>query len=116
MRTGINPIVYVAVENVALREPRRRAALALGFGLVHGMGFASMLRPLLPPQGGVAPLLLLNVGVELGQLVIVAVTFPLLWFFASREPVRYRRVAILGGSTVIGLLGAWWLVERVLGG
>ena len=106
-------IVYVAVENLLVSEPRHRWPLALLFGLVHGLGFASMLRPLLPAGDVVVPLLLFNVGVELGQLSIVLVLLPILVVAATRAPDRYRRLAVLGGSAVIGLLGLLWLIERV---
>jgi hypothetical protein len=107
-------IVYVAVENIAVPAPRGRWPLAFLFGLVHGLGFASMLRPLLPPRDVVAPLLLFNVGVELGQLSIVLVLLPLLALFAARGPSAYRRVVVIGGSAVIAVLGLLWLAERVL--
>lgn len=107
-------IVVVAIENLVRRAPRTRWPLAFGFGLVHGMGFASLLAPILPPKGVVVPLLLFNVGVELGQLAIVLVVVPALLFAARRDPAGYRRVAVLGGSTLVGLLGLIWLIERVL--
>jgi hydrogenase/urease accessory protein HupE len=108
-------IVYVAVENLLVTEPRHRWPLALLFGLVHGLGFASMLRPLLPAGDVIVPLLLFNVGVELGQLSIVLILLPVLALASTRAPDRYRRLVALGGSAVIGLLGLVWLVERVAG-
>jgi hypothetical protein len=104
-------IVYVAVENVVLEAPRRRALLAFGFGLVHGLGFAAMLRPLLPPARIVPPLLLFNLGVELGQLALVLPALPLLVAAARRRPDGYRRF-VIAASVVIGALGAFWLVQR----
>jgi hypothetical protein len=106
-------IVYVAVENIVTVEPRNRWPLAFGFGLVHGMGFASVLRPMLPPAGIVPPLLAFNVGVELGQLSIVALVLPLLLVGTQRSPRGYRRVVVVGGSALIGLFGMLWLVDRV---
>src|SRR5262249_61906099 len=55
-------IVYIALENMAPREPRYRWPIAFLFGLVHGLGFAAMLRPILPPHGVVVPLVAFNVG------------------------------------------------------
>ncbi len=107
-------IVYVAVENIVVRDPRNRWPLAFGFGLVHGMGFAAMLRPILPDRGVVVPLLAFNLGVELGQLTIVLALLPPLVALARRNPGGYRRYVLLGGSAAIGLLGAAWLVERAL--
>jgi len=108
-------IVFVAAENMLMPEPRGRALLAFCFGLVHGLGFAAMLRPLLPPTRVVVPLLAFNVGVEIGQLTIVLPLLPLLVLAARRRRDLYRRVAVLGGSAVIGALGLVWLIERVTG-
>lgn len=108
-------IVYVAVENIWQRDVGPRLALAFAFGLVHGLGFASLLAPMLPPGGAALPLLAFNLGVELGQLAIVATVMPLLGLFAARAPARYRTVAVIGGSVVVGAMGVLWLVERLLG-
>ena len=105
-------IVYVAVENLSVLEPGHRWPLTFAFGLVHGLGFASMLRPLLPATDVVVPLLLFNVGVELGQLSIVLVVLPILWLLA-RDAARYRRLVVVGGSALIAALSLLWLVERV---
>jgi len=71
-------ILYVAVENL-VRKPRHRFLLTFGFGLVHGFGFASVLREVgLPPRGVLPSLLSFNVGVELGQLAVVAMVAPML--------------------------------------
>ncbi|MBI4508503.1 MAG: HupE/UreJ family protein [Deltaproteobacteria bacterium] len=107
-------IVYVAAENILRENPGQRWPLAFAFGLIHGMGFASMLRPILPPTGLIMPLLAFNVGVELGQLSIVAVLFPVLHWLASANVERYRRVVVLGGSAMVGLFGSAWLAERAL--
>jgi hypothetical protein len=106
-------IVYVAAENLVVGDPRHRWPLAFGFGLVHGMGFAAMLRPLLPESGVVLPLLAFNVGVELGQLAIVLAVLPFLVVWARRRAPSYRRWALGGGSLAIGLVGLIWLVERL---
>lgn len=106
-------IVFVAVENLLRRAPSKRWPLVFAFGLVHGLGFASLLAPLLPPRGVIAPLLLFNLGVELGQLAIVLAVVPLLYGLARRDADRYRRTVLVGGSIAIGLLGLVWLIERV---
>lgn len=73
-------IAFIAVENLLPREPRRRPALAFAFGLVHGFGFAGVLAEQgLPARGMVPSLLAFNVGVELGQLALVACALPVLW-------------------------------------
>src|SRR5207249_3710819 len=89
-------IVYVSLENLAPREPRYRWPIAFLFGLVHGLGFAAMLRPILPAGGVIAPLLAFNVGVELGQLSIVVAILPLLLRAARANPLGYRRIVVVG--------------------
>ena len=109
-------IVFVCVENLARPDPPHRWALTFAFGLVHGVGFASMLRPLLPESGVVVPLLAFNAGVELGQLVIVAVAFPLLHVAVTRwGEQRYRRRVVWPGSLALGVFGLLWLIQRALG-
>jgi hypothetical protein len=88
--------------------------VAFGFGLVHGFGFASVLADLdLPRDALVLALVGFNVGVELGQLAIVVLFLPLA--FALRRTALYRRWVMVGGSVVIALLAAVWLVERAAG-
>jgi hypothetical protein len=108
-------IIFVAVENMAWPEARYRWALAFGFGLVHGLGFASVLADLLPPGETLVPLLTFNLGVELGQLGIVLVVVPVLHVLSSRilGASDYRRFAVTAGSLVIAGLGTTWFIERV---
>lgn len=106
-------IIYVAIENVVRPDPPRRFLVTFAFGLMHGLGFASMLRPLLPPEDVVAPLLLFNVGVEMGQLALVCLALPLLYGLARAiSAVRYHRYVLTGGAAALGLIGAIWLVDR----
>lgn len=106
-------IIYTAVENVVRPDVRWRFALAFGFGLVHGLGFASVLADHLPPSNVIAPLLGFNLGVELGQLSIVAVALPLLWGIARGiGPERYRRVALAVAGAPLVVVGIKWLIER----
>jgi hypothetical protein len=107
-------IAYTAVENIFKPDVRWRYGLTFGFGLIHGLGFASMLAVLLPPDQVVAPLLEFNIGVELGQLSIVAVALPLLAVIARLVGAdRYRNRVMPALSGVIAVLGAIWVVERV---
>lgn len=109
-------IVYTAVENVVRPDVRWRFALTFAFGLVHGLGFASMLAELLPPDHVVLPLLGFNLGVELGQLSIVAVALPLLLWVARRlGAARYRRVGLVVAGVPLAAAGLYWLVDRALG-
>ena len=108
-------IVFVAVDNAIRLDPPRRYLVTFGFGLMHGLGFASMLRPLLPPSEVVMPLLAFNVGVELGQLGLVLVVMPLLYVaIRALGAARYRRVVLPLGAVVLGGLGFIWLLERAL--
>jgi hypothetical protein len=103
-------IFYVAVENIFVREPKRRWLLTFGFGLVHGFGFASVLREIgLPARGLVLSLLSFNVGVEIGQLAVVAAMAPLLWLL-TRGRIRPFDVA-----WVTVLAGAVFSAFRLLG-
>lgn len=103
-------IVYVAVENFWLQRTDYRWVLSFVFGLIHGFGFANVLQELgLPTQGLIASLLAFNVGVEAGQLVIVAAMYPLT-VLAARSV--YRRQLVLGVSALILLFGLGWLAER----
>ena len=106
-------ILFVAVDNAIRLDPPRRYVITFLFGLVHGLGFASMLRPLLPPEDVVLPLLAFNVGVELGQLGIVLVSLPLLYaVIRAVGAERYRRTVLPGGAIVLGGLAFIWLLER----
>jgi HupE / UreJ protein len=104
-------VVLAALNNVRPVFHGRRWLVAFGFGLVHGFGFASVLVDLGLPQGALALALLgFNVGVELGQLAIVAVFLPLAFWL--RRSWFYRRVVLLAGSLLIAALALAWLVER----
>jgi hypothetical protein len=107
-------ILYTAIENIVRPEVRWRFVLTFGFGLVHGLGFASVLQVMLPPDHVIGPLLGFNVGVEIGQLVIVAIALPLAWL-AARElgAERYRRGAMPALSIAIAAFAIKWLIERV---
>ncbi len=108
-------IVYVAIEYLVTSELRPwRVALVFAFGLLHGMGFAGMLEELgLPRSEFLAALVSFNVGIEAGQLTIVA-TASLLVLHWSRNPIRYRRLIVVPGSLLIALIGVYWTGERLL--
>jgi hypothetical protein len=109
-------IAYTAIEDIIRPDVRWRFALTFGFGLVHGLGFASALAKLLPPHDVVVPLLAFNAGVELGQLAIVCVALPTFALVCrALGPDRYRRVFVPAVATLIAALGAVWIVERVAG-
>jgi hypothetical protein len=104
-------VVLAALNNVRPVVTGGAWGLAFAFGLVHGFGFASVLADLGLPGGALALALVgFNIGVELGQLAIVAVFLPLA--FALRATTLYRRGVLLGGSLLVALLAAAWFVER----
>ena len=110
-------IAFVAIENVVFKDVQRwRPVLVFGFGLFHGLGFAGVLTELGLPQGQLGPALLgFNVGVEIGQLTVLAITFLAVGWF--RDADWYRPWLARGASVAIAAMALWWTVERVfLGG
>jgi hypothetical protein len=105
-------IVYVAAENLFAWRPHGRWLVSFLFGLVHGFGFAAVLKELtLPPAALVASLVTFNLGVEIAQVAIVAVVVPALYGLArTKLHVPLTRMA----SAVILFLGLFWLYQRVL--
>lgn len=105
-------IIYVGVENQWQREPRWRWLLALGFGLIHGFGFAGILREIELPHAAVPMALLsFNLGVELGQLVLLGMVLPLIT--QLRRVPRFQRIGVPTLNIAIALAGSAWLLERV---
>ena len=105
-------IAYVAVENVLGGESRHRLAVVFGFGLLHGLGFASTLS--FTDQMSwqlLASLLSFNVGIELGQALIVAAAFPLL--LALRH-LSFSAVAHAGAAAIAATFGLMWFFERLV--
>lgn len=104
-------VVLAALNNVWPLFHERRWMVAFGFGLIHGFGFASVLADLGLPQGALALALLgFNLGVEVGQLAIVAAFLPVA--YALRRTLFYRRAVLLGGSLLIAAVAAAWFAER----
>ena len=98
------------------RPARIRAALAFAFGLVHGFGFAGILGEMQLPTERLAPALFgFNVGVELGQLAVVALAWPLLRWLEGLAGGRWHRFAVDAGSAVICGTGLFWFVTRTFG-
>jgi len=109
-------IVYVAVENVFGGKGGvgiTRIAVVFGFGLLHGLGFASVLSDVGLIEGRFAISLIgFNIGVELGQLAVIAAAFVLLALPFGRKD-WYRSVIAIPASVAIAGVGAWWTFERV---
>ena len=123
-------IVYVAIENIFARGLTKwRPAVIFGFGLLHGLGFASVLGEFGLPEDQFIPALIgFNVGVEVGQLTVIALAFVLIWLgvLAARRaklagveemvgeyPVMFRAISVTG-SLIIALIGIYWVIERTL--
>lgn len=109
-------IVYVGVENVLRRgDPHGRWLLTFAFGLIHGFGFAFVLREMgvASRAGGVTmPLFAFNLGVELGQLLVAAVVLPLIWKMRQHDFFLRRAVPVC--SVLVAIAGGIWFVQRVL--
>lgn len=104
-------VIIAALNNLFPFFQRERWLAAFIFGLIHGFGFATVLVDLGLPQSALLLALIgFNIGVELGQLAIVAVFLPLA--YALRTTWAYRYVILNGGSVVIALIASVWLVER----
>ncbi len=108
-------IVYVGVENLFRGDdPKGRWLLTFGFGLIHGFGFASVLRELGVGANGsgiAMPLVSFNLGVELGQIVIAAVALPVIWRLRTRPVFVSRWVPAC--SLGVAMLGGYWFAQRV---
>jgi hypothetical protein len=104
-------VVLVALNNVHPVMRESRWMLTLGFGLIHGFGFAGALKDLGLGEGSLAATLFgFNLGVEIGQLMIVAMFLALAW--RVRHAAWYRRIFLTGGSWLMALVALLWLVER----
>lgn len=107
-------IAYVGIENLWVKELKPwRVGLVFGLGLLHGMGFASVMKELELPQGQVIePLVGFNLGVELGQVTVLASAFvATLWFLQKPAFGRVRKIA----SGMIGAVGLYWTFQRIWG-
>jgi len=109
-------IAYVAIENVVTTELKPwRPAVVFAFGLLHGMGFAGVLRELKLPRGEFVPALIsFNVGIELAQLAVVATAYLLVaaWF---RQRTWYRPRFVVPASMLIAATGVFWTLQRIVG-
>jgi HupE / UreJ protein len=106
-------IVFVAAENICTTELKPwRLAVVFCFGLIHGLGFSSVLLSLGLPRTQFLPALLaFNSGVELGQLAVISAAFLCVGWWRNRE--WYRRVIVVPASTIIAFTGLLWTFQRV---
>ena len=112
---GLFACCYLGLLERAERPARMRWFVAFVFGLIHGFGFAGLLTEIgLPPGRLAAALLGFNLGVEAGQLVLVALAWPLLYLALRGGPERRAVVAQLGSTPVL-IAGLYWFLTRSLG-
>ena len=108
-------ITYVAIENLATTTLKPwRLALVFSFGLLHGMGFAGVLKELgLPRSQFLTALLSFNLGVEAGQMTVIVMAAAGLAWCHHRE--WYRRRVVMPASTIIAGVGLYWTISRAIG-
>jgi len=105
-------IVYVGLENILLDTVSHRWRITFFFGLLHGFGFAGVLQQMDLARGGLAlSLLTFNLGVEIGQVAVVALAWPILTRIAKNP---YRMIIVRSLSSVIVILGTYWFVQRII--
>src|SRR5205807_985706 len=106
-------VVLAALNNLFPVVQSKRWVVAFCFGLIHGLGFASVLTDLGLLRGVLALALVgFNLGVEAGQIAIVSVFLPLAYLL--RRTWLYRTLVLVGGSVAIIVTAALWFVERAL--
>jgi hydrogenase/urease accessory protein HupE len=107
-------IVYVGFDNLLVKKGRDvRAWIAFCFGFIHGFGFANVLREMDLPRRALGwSLFSFNLGVEIGQLIVVLIVASLLAAIRSRSETAGRYVAV-AGSIVVIVAGAFWFTQRV---
>jgi hypothetical protein len=110
---GIFSFCHFELLRVHPRPERLRALVAFAFGLAHGFGFAGILMEIDLPAHRLIPALFgFNIGVELGQLLVVLIAWPLLRLLAKvHEGLWYRWLAEAGSAGIAGL-GIYWVVLR----
>jgi hydrogenase/urease accessory protein HupE len=108
-------IAYIGIENLFVKKIKvSRLIIVFAFGLLHGMGFASMLADFgVPNYGFFTALMSFNFGVEIGQLFIIAITYALIVHWCKNR-AWYRSRIVLPSSFVIGLIGIFWCYDRLL--
>lgn len=115
----VEPLIAASITFIAIENIRGgaitwvRIAVVFAFGLLHGLGFAGVLSELdLPATQFVTGLIGFNIGVEIGQLTVILLAWALLAVPFGARP-WYRRAIAIPASALIGLVGAYWVIERV---
>lgn len=115
----VEPLIALSIAFVALENIKggnitiRRTAIVFAFGLLHGLGFASVLGDVgLEPSKFLSSLIAFNIGVELGQLSVIAVAFVTLGLIFGKKSWYRTRISI-PGSIIIAAVGIYWTIERI---
>lgn len=115
----VEPLIALSIAFVALENIKggnitlRRTAIVFAFGLLHGLGFASVLGDVgLEPSNFISSLIAFNIGVELGQLSVIVIAFVTLGIFFGKKSWYRARIAI-PGSIIIAAVGVYWTIERI---
>lgn len=108
-------IVFVAIENIVLNELKAwRILVVFMFGLIHGMGFASALNGVgLPRNQFFTSVLSFNLGVEVGQVIVILLVFGLI-ILPFGKKYFYRKGIVYPLSLIIAMIAAYWTVERIM--
>jgi hypothetical protein len=109
-------IIYVGLENIIRGDhPKGRHWLTFGFGLIHGFGFAGVLREMeisSANSGIVMPLLSFNLGIETGQIAVASIVLPLIWWLNNKPDISVKFLRYC--SLFISVMGAYWFLERTV--
>lgn len=104
-------IIYVALENIFRKEVKYRWGLTFAFGLIHGLGFASILKEMnLGSSQLIKALFNFNVGIEVVQILLVLAVLPLLKYM---QKLKSASQLVTYGSVLIAVMGGYWLIERL---
>jgi hypothetical protein len=105
-------VAYVALENLFFTKLDRRWLVSFFFGFIHGFGFANVLKDMALPQSGlISSLFFFNLGVEVGQVLIVSIVLPFLWFLQKSQ---FHHAVVRAASAAIFTVGVLWFYQRAL--
>lgn len=108
-------IVYVGIENFFVKDASKRWRITFPFGLIHGFGFAGALQEINLPRASIpGALLSFNLGVEAGQLAVMAVVLPIIFSLRKQDWFEPRAVRVVSGAVAVA--GGIWFVMRVVSG
>jgi hypothetical protein len=105
-------IAYVAIENIFYHKLTKwRLPIIFAFGLLHGLGFAAVLVELgLPKSEYISSLISFNIGVEFGQITVIALALLATRWFAKKP--QYRQYVVIPSSVLIAVIAIYWFIER----